>query len=27
VAAPARGEEGWPVCGYQIHSHGMYNWA
>ena len=27
VAAPARGEEGWPVCGYQIHSHDMYNWA
>jgi hypothetical protein len=27
VAAPARGEEGWPVCGYQIHSHVMYNWA
>ena len=25
VAAPARGEDGWPVCAYQIHSHGMYN--
>jgi hypothetical protein len=25
VAAPARGEDGWPVCAYQIHSHDMYN--